>query len=60
MKLHASVIKHLINQVHLWADGDEEKKLTKKLSQLDLSVYTRQAGDSILVLSEELNRAKNQ
>ena len=60
MKLHASVIKYLINQVHLWADGDEEKKLTKKLSELDLSVYTRQAGDSILVLSEELNRAKNQ
>ena len=59
MKLHESTIKRLINLFHLWGgDGDKEKRLLRKLSELDLSVYKQMRGNEIIVLTEDLMKHK--
>ena len=59
MKLHESTINHLVNLFHLWgSDGDREKQLIRKLTELDLSVYKRKNNNEIIVLTKDLIKHK--
>ena len=60
MKLHETMIQKLLKVYEVNSGWTEEKKLERALRLLDVSVYTQQNGNQILVPTEELNRYLNQ
>lgn len=57
MKLHSTLIEKLVRVYHTYGGHREEKKLREELAKLDVSVYTRESGQQILVEAEALKKA---
>lgn len=61
MKLHSSVIEKLVSIFEMHGGHKNELRLKNVLSTVDLAQYDRQStGESILVLSEDLEQAKTE
>jgi hypothetical protein len=58
MKLHTTVIEKLVQIYDTYGGHRNENKLRSILQQVDLSEYVRQSGEKILVMSEDLDQAK--
>lgn len=56
MKLHHTLIERLIRVYTTFGGYRDEHKLREELAKLDLSEYTRQSGDTILVETAELQK----
>jgi len=56
MKLHHTTIEKLIKLVEINSGWQEQWKLKKALSELDLSVYKQQSGQEVIVTTEDLQR----
>jgi hypothetical protein len=60
MKLHSTVIENLIRIYTTYGGHRGESRLRQELSKVNLSTYTQQSGNEILVLTEELQRRSRQ
>lgn len=60
MKLHSSVIEKLISLFEMHGGHRNESKLRSSLGELQLSEYKRQTGEKILVVSEDLDTARDE
>ena len=58
MKLHHTLVEHLIKTYEVNSGWTEERKLRAALANLDLSVYTQQDGTQVLVSTTELREAQ--
>jgi len=56
MKLHDSLIDRLVRIYTTYGGYREETRLVNELKSLDLSEYTRQSGEAILVETAELDK----
>ena len=54
MKLHGSLIEILLKTYEVNSGWTEERKLREALSNLDISVYTQENGNKVLVSTKEL------
>ena len=56
MKIHHTVVDHLLNLVDQYGGFRENTKLREAFDKLDLSVYQRQKGDrdQVVVLTRDL------
>lgn len=59
MKLHTTVIERLVHIYETYGGHRNEARLKSILQEVDLSEYERQSGEKILVLTEDLNAAKD-
>jgi len=57
MKLHESMVQKLLKVYEVNSGWTEEKKLLAVLRRIDISVYTQENGNKVLVPSEELHAA---
>ena len=57
MRLHNTVIERLIRLCDNNGGHREQTKLREELSKIDLSEYTQNTGSSVLVLTDELQKA---
>lgn len=60
MKLHVSVIERIVHLYETYGGHRDEKRLRNVVAELDLSEYTRQSGEKILVLTEQLDQEREQ
>ena len=56
MKLHSTLIEKLVKIMEINSGWTGEAKLKKALSSLNISVYTQQTGEEVLVDGDELAR----
>lgn len=56
MKAHGTLIEKLVRIYSTYGGHREDIKLRAELANLDLSVYTRENGQTILVETAELNK----
>ena len=56
MKLHQTLVDKLLKLMEINSGWQEEWKLKAALEGLDVSVYTQQDGNQILVPTQELNK----
>lgn len=56
MKLHGTAIQKVLRLLDLHGGKRDNKDLVNELKKLDLSVYSPQNNQSILVLTEELQK----
>lgn len=54
MKMHKSVVDRLIQLYDVWGGRANETKLRSMLTELDLSVYQRQDGQQVVVMTTDL------
>ena len=57
MRLHDTVIERLIRLCDNYGGHREQIKLREELSKIDLSEYTQNTGSTVLVLTDELQKA---
>ena len=57
MKLHETLVQHLLRVYETNSGWTEEKKLAAALRKLDLTVYTQVDGNKILVETEHFRDA---
>ena len=57
MRLHDTVIERLIRLCDNYGGHREQIKLREELSKIDLSEYTQNKGSTVLVLTDELQKA---
>lgn len=57
MKLHSTVVERLVKMNDIWGGHRENSKLATELAKLDVSVYRKQTGEEIVVLTEDLVKA---
>ena len=57
MKLHETVVRRLAQMYDTWGGHREDKKLVAELAKLDLTVYHRQDGVDIIVLTADVEAA---
>jgi hypothetical protein len=60
MRLHTTVIEKLVRLYETYGGHRNESKLKSMLQEIDLSEYERQSGEKILVMTGDLNDAKNE
>ncbi len=58
MKFHHTTIEKLITIFEINSGWQEQKRLREALIKLDLSVYTQQNGNEVLVSTKELIKEK--
>ena len=56
MKLHNTAVNELIRLFETYGGYSHEKKLRQVLATIDFTNYQHQTGNTVLVLTEELNR----
>ncbi len=56
MKLHSTLIEKLVKVMEVNSGWANESKLKKALASLNISVYTQQTGEEVLVDGDELAR----
>ena len=56
MKLHTTLVDHLLKLMEINSGWKEEWKLKAALNGLDVSVYTQSNGTQILVPTQELQK----
>jgi hypothetical protein len=56
MKLHHTLIERLVKIYSTYGGYREETKLRQELAGLELTEYTRQSGEKILVEEQELKK----
>jgi hypothetical protein len=58
MKMHNTVIEHLLNIYDRYGGYRENSRLRDRLAEVDLGTYQQQTGEQqqFLVLSEDLNK----
>ena len=56
MKLHSTLIEKLVKIMEINSGWTGEAKLKKALASLNISVYTQQTGEEVLVDGDELAR----
>ena len=56
MKLHPTLIEKLVKVMEVNSGWANESKLKKALASLNISVYTQQTGEEVLVDGDELAR----
>ncbi len=56
MKLHISTVEKLIRLYDNYGGHRNETKLKSALAELDLSLYERSSGESIIVLTDDLQK----
>ena len=54
MKLHETLVQHLLKVYEVNSGWTEERKLATALRQLDFTVYKQQNGKEVLVSTKEL------
>ena len=57
MRLHDTVIQKLIRLCDNYGGHKEQTKLRSELYKLELSEYTQNSGEQVLVLTDELQKA---
>lgn len=57
MRLHDTVIERLIRLCDNYGGHREQIKLRDELNKIDLSEYTQNSGSTVLVLTDELQKA---
>ena len=57
MRLHDTVIERLIRLCDNYDGHREQIKLRDELNKIDLSEYTQNSGSTVLVLTDELQKA---
>ena len=57
MRLHDTVIERLIRLCDNYGGHREQIKLREELNKIDLSEYTQNSGSTVLVLTDELQKA---
>ena len=57
MRLHDTVIERLIRLCDNYGGHREQTKLREELNKIDLSEYTQNKGSTVLVLTDELQKA---
>lgn len=57
MRLHDTVVEKLIRLCDNYGGHREQTKLREEISKLDLSEYSQNSGNKVLVLTEQLQRA---
>ena len=57
MKLHDKTIERLIKLFTTYGGHRSEHRLKRELKNLGFSVYTKQSGEQILVMTDELQKA---
>lgn len=55
MKIHDTLIERLIKLYETYGGHRDEHKLKSELKRLDVSIYTRESGEQILVNQADLN-----
>jgi hypothetical protein len=55
MKFHSTLVDQLIDLFEINAGWSEQRKLREALAKFDLTVYTQENGDSILVSTKALD-----
>jgi len=56
MKLHSTLIEKLVKIMEINSGWQGESKLKKALASLNISVYTQQTGEEVLVDGDEMAR----
>lgn len=56
MKMHKSVVDRLIQLYDVWGGRQNESKLRAVLTELDVSVYQRQDGQHVVVMTADLQQ----
>ena len=56
MKLHSTTIERLVSIYETYGGYKNESKLRSQLQEVDFSAYTRETGEKILVLTDDLTR----
>jgi hypothetical protein len=56
MKLHSTLVENLIALYEVNSGWQEQKKLREALQKVDLTVYTQENGDTVLVSTAELEK----
>ncbi len=59
MKLHATAIDKLLNLFDSFGGHRNESKLRSALTQVDLSTYDKVSGETILVMTSDLDSEKS-
>lgn len=54
MKLHETLVQHLVKVYEVNSGWSEERKLIEALRRLDFTVYKQQNGTEVLVSTKEL------
>ena len=54
MKLHETLVQHLLKIYEINSGWSEERKLKEALRRLDVTVYKQANGNEVLVSSKEL------
>lgn len=57
MRLHDTVVEKLIRLCDNYGGHREQTKLREEIRQLDLSEYTQNSGNKVLVLTAEMQKA---
>lgn len=56
MRLHSSVVEKIIKTSDIYSGFRYEERFAIELSKLNLSIYERENGEKILVLTEDLEK----
>ena len=60
MKLHHSVIEKLVRIVDLHGGRKDDVRLREEITKLDLTSYTQKTNNTVLVLTEDIQEAKDE
>ena len=60
MKLHNTLVEHLIKIFEINSGWPEQRKLREALASLKVSTYKRNSGEEVLVETKFLNEMKKQ
>lgn len=60
MKLHNTLIEKLVQVMEVNSGWRDEKKLKAALAAMNITVYTQQSGQKVLVDAEQLSKLSNQ
>ncbi len=59
MKLHGTLIEKLLKIYEINSGWSEERKLKEALRNLNVTVYTQQSGDKVLVCADDLENQRS-
>ena len=57
MRLHSTVIDRLVKVYDVYGGHREQNRLRDELARIDLTTYTRQDGQTIIVLESDVKSA---
>lgn len=58
MKMHKNLVDRIMRAYDMWGGRSDDSRLRGALSEIDVSTYTAQDGQSVLVTTESLELEK--